>query len=396
MEQPNVHVVHYPDYELVRKFLPVISGQHNQTFKTMTNIIREHWGTPQKTRDWSNPDEWIPQILKGAEEKLAFYLWKNSEGYVNPRHVTGLLHFCSVYELVQIGSEGTVEITTHGMDFVNHPSGETVRTIDYLEGLFHLLAIVSEHGPGKRSDLLPHFSEFLQTYSRLKAGSSLATAWFWRMVNLTNRRLLEVEGNIYRVSQAGLDYLGRAEQFFVGSRTESTETTLQDIRKLIREHEMLVRQKIAETLTTIHPYHFEKLIKNLLEAMGYQDVVVTSPSNDGGVDVIANIQVGITKVREVVQVKRHRGSIGRPVLDQLRGSLHRFGANRGTIITTGKFTKDTHEAAFEMGAAPIMLIDGETLIGLLIENQIGARMDTVKVLKFEAGDFVLEEESSNL
>ncbi len=44
--------------------------------------------------------------------------------------------------------------------------------------------------------------------------------------------------------------------------------------------------------------------KDLLDAMGYEEVVVTSPTNDKGVDVIGNIQNGITMVREVVQVKK--------------------------------------------------------------------------------------------
>ena len=56
---------------------------------------------------------------------------------------------------------------------------------------------------------------------------------------------------------------------------------------------------------------------------------------------------------------------------QLRGSLHRFDAVRGTIICTSGFSKGTRTAAFERGAAPITLIDGETLIQLLIDHGIG-------------------------
>ena len=35
------------------------------------------------------------------------------------------------------------------------------------------------------------------------------------------------------------------------------------------------------------PYKFEHLIKLLLEDMGYENVEVTAPSNDGGVEVTA-------------------------------------------------------------------------------------------------------------
>ena len=119
------------------------------------------------------------------------------------------------------------------------------------------------------------------------------------------------------------------------------------------------------------PYKFEHLIKSLLEAMGYSNVEVTSPSGDGGVDVVGDIELGISSIREVVQVKRHTGSIHRRVLDELRGSLHRFNALRGTIITTGKFATGARAASLEVGGAPITLIDGDKLLDLLLLHEIG-------------------------
>lgn len=94
--------------------------------------------------------------------------------------------------------------------------------------------------------------------------------------------------------------------------------------------------------------------------------------------------MGITSVREVVQVKRQPGSVHRPVLDQLRGSLHRFNAVRGTIVTLGTFSEGTKQAAFEHGAVPITLIDGERLLDLLIEHGIGVRKREVTLLEVDA------------
>ena len=62
----------------------------------------------------------------------------------------------------------------------------------------------------------------------------------------------------------------------------------------------------------------------------------------------------------------------------LRGSLHRFKAQKGTIITTGDFGKGVKDAAFEMGAAPITLINGDTLIDLLIQHEIGVKKKAVE------------------
>jgi restriction system protein len=62
----------------------------------------------------------------------------------------------------------------------------------------------------------------------------------------------------------------------------------------------------------------------------------------------------------------------------LRGSLHRFKAQKGTIITTGDFGKGAKDAAFEMGAAPITLINGDTLIDLLVQHGIGLKKKTIE------------------
>jgi len=140
------------------------------------------------------------------------------------------------------------------------------------------------------------------------------------------------------------------------------------------------------------PYRFEHLVRDLLEAMGYEDVTVTKESGDRGVDVVATVQFGITIVTEVVQVKRQRGNISRPTLDQLRGALHYHEAIRGTLITLGGFSKGCTEAAIYPGAAPITLIDGEILLDMLIDNGIGVRKSSVEIYEVDEGFFVESDE----
>jgi hypothetical protein len=116
--------------------------------------------------------------------------------------------------------------------------------------------------------------------------------------------------------------------------------------------------------------------------------------DDGGVDVVADIELGITSVREVVQAKRHKRTIQRKDLDALRGSLYRFNAVRRTIIATAPFSKGTSEAAFATGAAPITLIDGDKLIDMLIEHDIGVKKNKIEVLSVDADAFAdLEPEA---
>jgi restriction system protein len=160
-----------------------------------------------------------------------------------------------------------------------------------------------------------------------------------------------------------------------------------EVWALIRKQEGTVRESLRELLLDMDPLAFEHLVKRLLEEMDYQNVEVTARSGDGGVDVVGDIELGITSVREVVQVKKHRRAVQRKDLDALRGSLYRFGAVRGTIVTTSRFAKGTQQAAFATGAAPITLIDGDKLIDLLLEHGIGVRKRTIELLEVDADAF---------
>ena len=153
---------------------------------------------------------------------------------------------------------------------------------------------------------------------------------------------------------------------------------------MVRHHAQSVRVSLRNQLQEMDSFAFEHLVKRLLEEMNYQDVEITTRSGDGGVDVVANIEVGITSVREVVQAKRHKSTIQRRDLDALRGSLYRFNAVRGMIVATSQFSRGTLDAAFADGVAPITLVDGEKLVDLLIEHGIGVRKRTIELLEMDA------------
>jgi restriction system protein len=356
----------------------------------MRETILEYVGTPQENRDWSQPGEWIPEVLVGEERDLATRLWERSEGKVNPRHTLGSWLMCSSYGLCEVDSDDVLHITELGQDFLQYERGKAVRRVDYSEGMLTLLAIVSEHGPGKRSDLLPHFTEFMLANSQVRSPAAISERWYARIVNLVGRKLIRRDGVTYTIESTGLDYLeqvGNLAQY----RGQIAPQPVNDLRKLLEKQSVEVHTNMLDALRNIDPFQLEHVVRNLLEAMGYENVEVTKRSNDGGVDVVGDITIGITYVREVVQVKRHQSNIQRKILHELRGVLHRFKAYRGTVITTGKFSGGAKHAAFEQGAAPITLIDGERLVELLIEHEIGAQKETFSVLRFRPQDFKPDE-----
>lgn len=265
-------------------------------------------------------------------------------------------------------------LTDRGSDFLNHRLGEAESFLDMQEGLVELLTIVADSGPAHICGFEQAWTAYLKGHSRFRAPSSVRDTLRRRLNNLLDRGLIERESAKYTMTDDGLSYLERVLPE-PGPRKK--------IRKLAKEQEAAVRKSLREHLLKMDPKAFEELVGRLLEEMNYQNVEVIGQSGDRGVDVVADIQLGVTSVREVVQAKRHKGTIQRKELDALRGSLYQFNAFRGTIVATSRFAKGAVEAAFALGQPPITLIDGDRLIDLLIEHGIGVRTRAIKVLAFD-------------
>lgn len=392
MQKPNIRTGAIPRYDRLRNFLTLIGGQDFAVYQSMTDAISSYKGTPQNTTDWSDQTIWIPQLLTGKEHELAEYLFKESNGNLYLRYLSRIERVINVHNLVLVNESGKFVVADAGQDFVNNPFGDTEQSIDYLEGSLHLLLIIAENGPGKRGDFMPDFIAMLKLYSNYRSTSVFNHCWMHRVRNFQFREFVESSGITYEITEKGLWYLETASTLLQQSGRNSVTQEQTDIRRLIKQQNIEVRESLAQYLSEMNPYKFEHLVKDLLVAIGYDNAEVTSQSGDGGVDVIADIEVGITPVREVVQVKRHKRNIQRSTLDQLRGSLHRFDATRGMIITTGGFSSGAKDAAFEYGVAPITLIDGEHLIELLIEHEIGVRKRSIQLIEFESADFEEKDE----
>jgi len=140
----------------------------------------------------------------------------------------------------------------------------------------------------------------------------------------------------------------------------------------IEQHNRAVRQRLHARLYTLPPADFEDLIGRLLTVIGFENVMVTAASGDGGIDVRGTLVVGdVIRTRMAVQVKRWKRNVQAPVVQQVRGSL---GAHeQGLIITTSDFSAGARSEAARPDATPVALMNGEQLVTLLIEHDIGVR-----------------------
>jgi len=136
------------------------------------------------------------------------------------------------------------------------------------------------------------------------------------------------------------------------------------------------RDQLSEIILKIPPVGFERLCQRLLRESGFQEVTVTQRSGDGGIDGIGILQINpFVTFKVLFQSKRYAGSVSSPQIRDFRGAMMGR-ADKGIIITTGSFTADAKREAIRDGVPPIELVDGEKLLDLFEELELGLKPRT--------------------
>ncbi len=156
--------------------------------------------------------------------------------------------------------------------------------------------------------------------------------------------------------------------------------------------EVALAQELLERVRGALPDFFERLIVNLLLAMGYGGSAAEAGralgrSGDGGVDgVIDQDALGLDRV--YIQAKRYAdgNTVGPSAIRDFFGSLDRHKANKGLFVTTSSFTSSARETADYLSKR-IVLIDGELLARLMIRHNVGCRIEETLYLKKLDEDF---------
>lgn len=139
------------------------------------------------------------------------------------------------------------------------------------------------------------------------------------------------------------------------------------------------RQTLHRVLTTVlDPAAFERLTMRLLRESGFVHAEVTGRSGDGGIDGkgIARM-AGVLSFHVVFQCKRYQGAVSSGQVRDFRGAMVGR-ADKGLLITTGRFTRDAVAEATREGAPPIDLIDGDRLADMLKALKLGVRTEIVE------------------
>ena len=158
------------------------------------------------------------------------------------------------------------------------------------------------------------------------------------------------------------------------SEVDQTPLELIELKTELLESE--IKQELLDLVKANNPAFFERLVVDLLVAMGYggshhDAAQAIGKTNDGGIDgIISEDRLGLDKI--YIQAKRWQGTIGRPDIQQFNGALIDQGAKKGVFITTSSFSKEAIESAKKSG---IVLIDGDRLTSLMIEFGLGVTIE---------------------
>lgn len=150
-----------------------------------------------------------------------------------------------------------------------------------------------------------------------------------------------------------------------------------------------VKAELLDKLKNIDPYYFEKVILILLKKMGYGNFVETSKSADGGIDGIINEdKLGLDKI--YIQAKRfNENKVREKDIRNFIGAMS-GDTNKGVFVTTSSFDKGAEEKA-KSAHHKIILIDGEKLVDLMHEHNVGVQIKSFYEVKQLDEDFFEEQ-----
>lgn len=198
-----------------------------------------------------------------------------------------------------------------------------------------------------------------------------------------------------RYLESNTDFVNDKKEIVLEENTTEEISTPEEIFESTHEKLTLaLATELIEIIKSCSPAFFERLVVELLLAMGYGGSRVEAgraigQSGDGGIDgIIDEDKLGLDSI--YIQAKRWEGTVGRPEIQKFVGALQGNRAHKGVFITTSEFTKDAQEYVKNI-SNKVVLINGYTLAKLMIENDVGvSTVSTYKVKKIDSDYFVDE------
>ena len=218
---------------------------------------------------------------------------------------------------------------------------------------------------------------------KLKTGVSRINNMIgWSKVYLVREGLLDTsDQNVWSLTEEGLkrqltdddvhNIFKKIHSGFVAKRGKGDKTQPFEESELQLEVDQPHKEALLELLRSLPPEGFERLCQRLLRASGFIRVVVKGRSGDGGIDGEGILEINpLVSLKVIFQAKRYKDAVHPSQIRDFRGALQGR-AEKGIFITTGRFTQEAKNEAFREGAPPIELVDGDKLVQLFEQRQLG-------------------------
>lgn len=294
-----------------------------------------------------------------------------------------------------------------------------------------LLVLATEQALTRRlaeSAMADHFGLSSADRSlRIPSGSStfIGNRAGWAMTYLTKAGLIsKVAPKTYRATDKGRAFLlthptditkadleaveGWAEAWETTSKVAAPEqeddqldvaqTPIEAMETAAEEWNDDLRSRLMEQILGQSPEFFERLVLDVLLAMGYggfrQDAVQhLGRSGDEGIDGRINQDtLGLDQI--MVQAKRYalNRPIDRQTIQAFFGSLVGQGVTKGVFITTSSFAESARDFVLRGANTRVVLIDGKELLDIMMRHGVGVRTQrTIELRDIDQNYFEDEE-----
>ncbi len=211
-----------------------------------------------------------------------------------------------------------------------------------------------------------------------------------------------VDMNVLRKHPSYSDWLGRARTPSADNEAapvqtgDLNETPEETLNRAARELRTILEAEVLQRVRDAAPAFLERVVVDLLIAMGYGDGDptmgrVTGRSGDGGIDgTIREDALGLDEV--YVQSKRYADghAVGEGDLRNFAGAIDAAGTTKGVFVTTADFTR---AAKNYVARSPkrIVLIDGAELARLMVRHEVGVRTRETHEIKRIDEDYFDQE-----
>ncbi|MEC1108542.1 restriction endonuclease [Bacillus velezensis] len=200
------------------------------------------------------------------------------------------------------------------------------------------------------------------------------------VASIDNRFLMKYK-SFQRFKQTGKDSNQQESEPSITSEPRTPNEIIEQNYNAVKNE---IKEELLNQIYKCSPAFFEKLVVELLVALGYGGSLTDAGtaigrSGDGGIDgVIKEDILGLDMI--YLQAKRWKDSVSRPEIQKFAGSLDGKKAKKGVFITTSVFTDGAKEYV-KVIDKKIILIDGERLTDLMFNYNVGVSLENTFVIK---------------